>query len=353
MEQYTHTTLAQPHMKIRRERILPKNGNIAVNIGKEVKPHQVVARTPLETSFTVVDIAAELGVAPDDVPDLMVVEKNDVVDIGITLAQKKKMVRTKQVLSPAIGTLFDVINGRAVIQQTDVWLEKQAMVAGRVVSHVNDKGVIIETHGAFIQGVWGSGKEGFGVLEVLSPNSNRALTTGQLENAGKESILVVGRVENKELLEQAAEADINGLITGSMTAESCQTAQTVSFPVIITDGVGKQGMSLPIFTILKEADGQRASLFGEYEQQLGSRPEIIIPQQATIKSEAVLPNRTLQAGLIVRILRAPFTNQMGSIVKIYTLSQLTATGAKAHGCDIELADGNIVFVPSANFDVII
>ncbi len=353
MDYYTRTTIIQPHIKIRRERTLPKSGEVVVGVGQDVTPNLVVARTPLETHFAIVDASEILGVTRDKVPDFMMVEKEAIVDIDTVLAQKKKLFRTRQLLAPEEGVLFEVVNGRVVIQQTSEWLEKQAMVAGRVVSYVADRGVIIETQGTLIQGAWGSGKESFGQLKTITRKYSDPLRKEQLSHDSRDLILVAGRLEQLEILEMAADSDVKGIIAGSMPAELCQAATSLPFPIILTDGIGKQNMTAQIFNLLQQADGQEASLFGDYDEPKGQRPEIIIPQPTSPTTETVSANKPIRVGQPVRLLRPPFMGQIGEVVKIYSLSQMIGTGAKAKGVDIQLSDGNVVFVPNANFDVII
>ncbi len=105
--------------------------------------------------------------------------------------------------------------------------------------------------------------------------------------------------------------------------------------------------------MLKDAEDQETSLFADYDDQSGQRPEIIIPHPAIATSEAVLASKPIRIGQQVRLLREPYVGQIGNVSKIYSLSQIIATGAKAHGVGVQLADGNVVFVPHANFDLII
>lgn len=352
MEHYVHTTIIQPHMKIRRERVLPQSGEMIAKIGHEVTPGLIVARTPLQTVFAIVDASQMLGVPPEKVNELVIVEKSSVVDEGTVLAQKKG-VRGRQVLSPAAGELYDVINGRIFIQQTTDWVETRALVSGRVVSHVADRGVVIETYGAFIQGIWGSRQENFGKLKLMSRSNNGFLAKDQLTSDVGKLILAVGRLEHLEVLHLAQEMEVAGIIAGSMSAELCEAAYELNYPIILTDGVGKQSMSPGIFSLLQKVEGRETSLFANYDTSRGQRPEIIIPEPATPASEAVQANKPLQIGQKVRLLRPPFVGQTGEIMEIFTLSQLLATGAKAQGVNIRLADGHMVFVPFANVDVII
>lgn len=353
MEHYVRTTIVQTNVKIRRERALPRSGEVTVQVGHEVIPTMTVVRAPMETHFAIVNASEVLGVPLNKVNDLVIVEKDAVVDIGTVLAQKKQMMRTRQVLAPVEGELFDVVNGRIIIQQTADWLETRAMVSGRVVSYVGDRGVVIELHGTMIQGVWGSGKENFGKLKVISRSHNGVLAKDQLNHEISHMILVVGRIDQSELLQLADDIKVAGIVTGSMSAACCNAALAASYPVILTEGVGKQNMDMGIFSLLQKSDGRETSLFASYDAGRGQRPEIIIPQPAVPTSEAVTANKPIRTGQLVRVLRPPFVGQVGEIVKIYTLSQILATGAKAQGVDIKLADGNVVFVPFANFDVII
>jgi hypothetical protein len=351
MEHYTRTTIIQSGIKIRRERALPQSGEVGVGVGNEVTPIQVVARMPIETHFAIVDASEKLGVSPEEVNGLVIVEKEAIVETGTVLAQKKQFGRNRQVMAPVEGTMFDVINGRIIILQTAEWLEKQAMVSGRVVSYVGDRGVIIETHGTLIQGVWGSGKESFGKLKVATRNFNGSLTKDQVAGDVGTLVLAAGRVEHLDVLELAQEQHVAGIIAGSMSANLCLAAAALSYPIILTDGVGKQNMTPAVFSLLQRMDGRETSLFADYEPGRGQRPEIIIPETPTAAAEAVAANRPIRPGQTVRLLRAPYVGHTGELVKIYTLSQILATSAKAQGVDVQLADGNVVFVPFTNFDV--
>lgn len=353
MEYYTRATIIHSDMKIRRERALPKSGEVVVNVGNEVSPNLVVARTPLETHFAIVDASDVLGVDRDDVSEYMLVEPEAIVDIETVLAQKKQLMRSKQVLAPVEGVFFGVVNGRVVIQQTSEWLEQRAMVSGRVVSFVADRGVIIETHGSLIQGAWGSGKEGFGQLKVVARNESRSLSKGQINSDVNGMVLAAGRIDNEEVLELAVENNVQGIIAGSMPATLWELTQTMPFPIFLSEGFGKQSMSTQVFSLLKESDGNEISLFCAYEAKLGQRPEVVLPKKLNPNSPLVSAAKPIRVGQDVRLLRAPYVGQSGKVEKIYNLSQVLATGAKAQGANVRLADGNVVFIPYANFDILV
>jgi hypothetical protein len=44
---------------------------------------------------------------------------------------------------------------------------------------------------------------------------------------------------------------------------------------------------------------------------------------------------------------------MGTVVALYSHPRLTAIGTRAQGADVELQNGEVVFVPYTNLDLII
>jgi len=353
MKEYYRSTIIQAKTKVRRERLLPKNGEVVAQVGQEVTPAQVMARAPLETTFHIVPVSDELDVAPAELNDHLQVEMGMMLEMGTVLAEKKRLLGRKQVLSPVDGVLFDIVNGRIIIQQTADWLELRAMVAGRVVNYMTNRGVIIETSGGLIQGVWGSGKENYGKLHMLSRTPDAPMTIDQLTADTTGTIVIVGRLDQLDVLQKAEDTGIRGLIAGSMPASLCRASQEVSFPIILTDGVGNLGMNPAVYNLLAEAEAQEASLFAQYDAKLGHRPEIVIPVKGPRGLDSVPTSGPLAVGQTVRILCAPYAGETGKVVKLYSLAQTTSLGTKAHGADIQLTDDAVVFVPNANFDVIL
>ena len=353
MKEFYRSTIIQAQTKIRRERVLPKGGEIVVRVGQEVSPIQVVARTTMASDFAILSAAEKLGVAPNALGEYLRVEKGEPVEAGAVLASRKRLLGERQVVSPVDGIFFDVVNGRIAIQPTSDWLELRALVAGRVVSYIGDRGVMIETSGSLIQAAWGSGREGAGRLKLVLNAPNGVLTPDQLSNDVTGQILVTGCLNDLELFHRAEDLGVRGLITGSATAKLCRASQASPLPLIVTDGIGIGGMAPPIYELLQQADGRSVSLFGAYNPQAGQRPEIILPQAASLGLDAATVEKTLIPGQLVRILDAAQAGQVGTIKHIYQRLQPTTIGIKASGVDVELPDGQILFVPTANLDVIV
>jgi hypothetical protein len=306
----------------------------------------------MATDFAIMSAAKKLGIAPDKLGEHLRVEKGASVEAGTVLASRKRLLGERQVVSPVDGIFFDVVNGRIAIQPTSDWLELRALVAGRIVSYVSNRGVMIETSGSLIQAVWGSGHEGVGQLKIVANTPNAVLSPEHLNLDVTGQVLVIGSLNNLELFHRAEDLGVRGLIVGSASAELCQASQSSPLPLIVTDGVGVSGMSSPIFQLLQQADGRSVSLFGDYNSEAGQRPEIILPQAAALGVDAVTVKKTLEPGQLVRILGKTKAVQVGTVKHVYNRLQQTAVGMKVPGVDVELPDGQTMFVPMANLDVI-
>ncbi len=354
MKLLTQATIAHPQMKIRRARLLPKGGEVVVRVGQSVTPHQAIARTPLETDFHIIPVSEELGIDPEEINDYLQITKGESLEVGQIVAEKKKLIGKQQVLSPVDGVFYEMNNGRIIIQQRTDWLELRAMVSGNIVNYIADRGAVIETKGCLIQGIWGSGKDSLGNLKIATRTSDTALSSGKLKDVQEGQILVAGRLDREDVLEKAAEANINGIIAGSITANLYQISPQYPYPILITDGIGLSGMTPSIFNLLQDLEGKECSVFAKYDAANNERPEIIIPQEAETPGTTATPlYKPLDVGNSVRILREPYNGLVGEVVKLYNHSQTTSINIKAPGADVKLTDGTIVFVPANNLDVFI
>jgi hypothetical protein len=350
MQEFYRATIIQTQTKIRRARALPKGGEIVVRVGQEVSPIQVVARTTMASEFAILSASEKLGVTSAELGDYLRVEKGALVEAGTVLASRRRRLRERQVVSPVDGIFFDVVNGRIAVQPTSDWLEMRALVAGRVVNYIGDRGVTLETSGSLVQAAWGSGREGAGKLKVVGHSPTTTLTPEYLNADVTGAVLAIGCLDNLELFHRIEDLGVRGLIVGSATAELCRASQLSPLPLIVTDGIGHGGMIPTIFNLLQSADGRSVSLFGDYSAEAGQRPEIILAQPASLGQDAPTVKKTLVPGQLVRILGA---GQVGIIKHIYNRLHTSAIGTKLPGVDVELPDGQIVFVPTANLDVLV
>ena len=176
---------------------------------------------------------------------------------------------------------------------------------------------MLEINGSRIQAIWDSGKEGYGTIHVAARKPTSSFTSNQIYADVAKQVLVVGVINDGEALQQAERGDINGLIAGSITADLIPLAQSLNFPIFITNGIGQEGMAQPIFDLMLKSEAREVALFTAPHGQSGGRPEIVIPLEAVSKDTVPPADRPLAVGHVVRIIRSPHANQTGTVVHIY------------------------------------
>ena len=345
----TATTMIEPQIVLQRERMLPQVGELIGSIGSEVTPMQVVGRSQIAGGYVVVNASEQLDLAPDMLTAYLRVGEGDLVETGDVLLRRGRW--GTKVVAPAAGRVHAVQNGRLLLQRPFVWHELRALLRGTIINQLPQRGVVIETTGAYIQGRWGTQQEGFGRLRLLTETAEGILTAESWQGELERRVVVAGQVSETAVLHQAAENNIAGLIVGTMPASLIPFAQTLPFPLIVTDGFGQPAMSEIIFNLLKKLDNRETMLFGKMDEDKGNRPEIIVatgvPSHQTLR-----PPAPLAVGQTVRLLRQPYAQQLGKVVKLFEQAQALETGIYTPGAAVKLANGQVVFVPDANLDVI-
>lgn len=344
-------TTVKTNVRIRRERRLPQAGEITVSVGQEVNPVQVVARTSQQRGYTIVAGAELLGVPPQDLPNYLLVEEGAAVQRKKPLLERRSLLGSKTVTSPVNGILYQVSKGRLILQQTPELFELRAMVSGIIAGYLGNHGVSIDTQGTLIEAQWATAREGYGIIKIVGQRDT-PLSPEHIGASARGAILVSGRITQAAVLERAEENSVRGVIVGCLPGEFIPQLSNYRFPIFVTDGFGARPMSMPIFNVLQQREGLEASLLGRTENNW-RRPEIIIPLS---EEEQVEPLSSepyhLNIGQQVRIWREPYAGKTGKVVYIHKRSKVTSSGLRLAGADIALDDGQVVFVPYANLDMI-
>jgi hypothetical protein len=245
-------------------------------------------------------------------------------------------------------------SGRILIEAQPTRFELRAYIDGAVSEVLRGYGVIVETMGAIIQGVWGVGRESFGVLKCMVKNPGQSLRARTIDSSCHGTILIGGARLDETVLERAQELQVRGIVTGGLAPEMLPRVKDLLFPIVVTEGIGKMPMSEPIFHLLTTNEGREASISGQIQPRGGiTRPEIIIP----LPSGTVPPTQTqarapLEVGAQVRIVRAPLMGAVGTIAALPAHARRIETGARVRGAEVDLNQDTPVFVPLANLEVL-
>jgi hypothetical protein len=347
-------TRVLPLTTIRCERLLPWLGEVLVDTGQKVGAGDVVARAGRPRPLLVLDVGKQLRISRD------VAEKSIIAVPGATIQQGEVVARCKKgfwgkrkVTSPVEGTVMAVKSGRVLVEPTPTLYELRAAIAGLVAAATPGFGVAIETQGALIQGIWGSGRDGYGVLKVGALARDASMTADQMASSHQGTILVCGASLDMSVLERAQELQVRGLIVGGVPARMLKHLTPQMIPVIATEGIGQYPISANIFTLLEANEGRDATLLATTPQRWElRRPEIIIPLPASKAPPPPGPGRALEPGQRVRVRRAPFAAKGGTLKSLYDHPRRLENDLAQVGADVVLEDGTLVFVPYANLDII-
>ena len=353
MMHYPFETQVTPLTIVRRERMLPAPGQVEVLIGDRVEPTQVVARANLPGDFRILPVARLLGVPASRVKRYMRAQPGDKVHRGQVIARRGRLLGSTA-KSPIDGMVTASGGGRVLIEEDPTPFDLRAYIHGTVSNVLQPYGVIIETPGAVIQGVWGAGGESLGVLKHLVDSPDEMLQAEAIDPSCHGAILVGGAGLDEAALERAQELQVRGIVVGGLPPELLLRVEQTPTPIIVTEGIGMVPMSTPIFRLLKTYDGREASISGRVQPRWGIvRPEIVIPLPAeSVPATETQPGTPLRVGARVRVVRAPYMGAVGTVVALPPHPRRIETEAMVHGAEVDLGQEAPVFVPLANLEVL-
>ena len=350
---YPADTSVQSLARIRRQRILPMHGEILVGVGSRVESAQVVGRTNLPGGFRIVAVARLLGVSTPEVERYLQVKLGDTVRQGDVIARASGLLG-RSVRSPIDGIVTARGGGRVLIEAQPIPFELRAYIPGTVSRVVNTLSVEIETAGALIRGSWGSGGESTGVLKVVGRGAAGQLSVRAIDSTCHGSVLVSAVTLEGEALQRAEDVEARGLVTGSLCSDLVSFAEQLSFPIVVTEGIGDVPMARAILDLLKTSEGKAASLSGQVASPWSTmRPEVIIPRpDRRVPTDRTAGEGGIRVGTQVRIVRPPHSGTVGRVVGLPRYARRIETGARARCADVEIGEDAPVSVPLVNLDVV-
>ena len=353
---------------IHKERRLPLKGEVVVERGAAVQRDQVVARTELPGDVATMNLVNRLGTSPQELSSYMLKKEGDQVVEGEPLAETKPLIKwfKSTVESPVSGTIESIspVTGQVILRKAPRPVEVLAYVDGVVEEVIAGEGVRLRAHGAYIQGIFGVGGECWGPLHLAVSDPDAETETIGPEAAGK--VVVVGSLITLEIVAQAKQAGVVGLIGGGMRDQDLRDllgydlgvaitgAEDIGLTVIITEGFGRIAMAGKTFDILRTCVGREASISGATQIRAGVlRPEIIVPAAVGDEHESDKGgSEGLEIGDVLRVIRMPYFGQIGRVSGLPAELQAVESGAVVRVLEVELEGGERVVVPRANVELI-
>ncbi len=225
----------------------------------------------LAREVATVRVADELGVAPKKLAPYMRCVVGQEVERGHPLASILTPGKIRAALSPLRGKVVEIDAEAGVVRVEPLReeLEIRAWVPG-VVRERSERGVVLETSGIEITGVWGKGGESSGRLG------------GSAESGG------IARLDHLSLddLERLRIAGVAGAIAPGADLGALLDREW-PFTIVLLEGFGRHALGDRLGEILDAADGRMIYLDGTTELRVGvRRPRLILPDEPANRGAA-------------------------------------------------------------------
>jgi hypothetical protein len=351
----THVTLLAT---LRRERALPVAGEVVVQLNQRVEAAEVVAHALIADAHRLVDVARELDVPADKVAAYMLKQDGEPIKKGEPIARRKTALGlgSKTVYSPVDGYLMFVRGGKAVLAAIAKAFELRAGVPAVIATIEHEHGVVIETTGALLEGVWGNGQEAFAVMNMVGGGPAAALLSEQVDVSMRSAILAVGTLQDDAAFRRLSEMSVRGLIVGSLNSALIPAVRKLEIPVLVTDGFGAQGFSTPAYNLLVTNAGREVWVNARvWDRFAGGRPEVIVPLASPGQSPALpVDGEALATGKRVRVRRGPEAGVVGTINALSEESVRLPNGVRARVAYVESEEtpGQAFTIPFANLEIL-
>jgi len=349
-----YTTVRQilPLANIRRERVLPVQGRVVARRMQKVTPTDVVAEATLEPQHMMIDLTQGLNVSVERAEELLQRQTGEMLTKGDVIAGPVGLFQ-RVVRAPFDCEVKLAAEGKVLLEKETPPYQLLAGMEGTVTNIIPDRGVIVETRGAVIQGVWGNGHIAHGVIQALDRELNQAVQPEQLDISFRGAIAIGGYCANAEFLQTAASIPVKGVVLGGMSSALIPAAKEVDFPIIVIDGFGKRAMNKSAVRLILSNDDKEMSINAqEYDQNMGDYPEIIISLPSPDQADPPQKMAEFSVGKEVFILTGPHASRIGTIEILYSKDYTFPNGIQTSAAEIDLGREEHVRVPLTNLEII-
>ena len=358
---------------VRSERRLPLMGDVLVEVGNQISAEDIVAQTDLPGNVQMIHAANLMGTSPSSVGRFMLKKVGDPVEQEEIIAQSNGLfgLFKSEVKSPISGTIENIsdVTGQIVIREPSTPVQTWGYIDGQVIEVMENEGVVIETWGTLIQGIFGIGGETVGQLQTIVSSPNQPLTPELIQTDHEGQILVGGSTVDRQTVEFAIDKGVKGIVCGGIDDRELYQllgyelgvaitgSENIGLTLMITEGFGQISMARQTFDLLLHRQGMKASLNGTTQIRAGvQRPEIVIPLEKDSNSspdkDRIITPSALDVGTQVRLIRSPYFGQLGEVTKLLVEPQSLETEAHVRVLEVQLHDQERIVLPRANVEIV-
>ncbi len=342
-------------------RRLPVPGEVLVQRGQKVEALQVIARAELPRRYRVIDVSRQLAQPDVDMEQVLLKAEGDFVKANepVATTQQGLPFLRRVARAPIAGSIAAVGPGWVLLETERTTIELQAFINGAVTKIIPNRGAVIETSGAVITATCGFGGEAYGPLKRLVHSPFEWLQAEAIDESVKNSIILGGQSVDEELLRVAEEAQVRGIIVGSIDASLMALDPPVKVRVLATEGFGDFSMSPYTFGILGTLNGKEVSIRGNTPSLLsagGQDPTDELPLVVTSTyrkiddtTQTAQEDQEADVGSRVRVTYGLLLGATGIIDSIPAEPQTTAAGVVAPGAYVKIEE-KLHYIPWANLE---
>jgi hypothetical protein len=274
------------------------------------------------------------------------------VESGSIIAGRRG-IGARQLRAPMSGKVAAISGGQILLQAGEEGLQVEARIPGVITDMEPEQGVVIECVCAWVQGIWGNGRLEEGRLQIMGDGPAHQLTADQIDLSQRGIILVVGTCEQRQALDLAAQVPVRGMIFGSLATRLLPMAESLPFPIVLTEGFGRTAMNSDAFKLLSNHNGHQATINAhKLDRIIGDRPEIIIPLGESGKPQEPVPIQSFSIGQNVRSISGDLKGKIGEITGLLSASTQYASGLRAPGAEVLFEEIGSRSIPLANLEIL-
>jgi hypothetical protein len=337
---------------ILRERRLPLPGTVLARLNQKVSPNDIIAEAVRGREHILLNVAQMLGVSPAAADRLIKCKADDRIAASAEIAVGKGFF-ARSVVAPREGRVIVVGDGQVLMAVGEGKIELRAGISGTVVEIIQNRGAVIQTTGALVQGVWGNGRIDSGLLVNLIEQLDGVLTAGRLDVSMRGFVILGGMVKDAETLKAAGDLPVRGLILSSLYPSLIQLAREMRYPILVTDGFGPLPMNSAAYKLLSTNAKREVTVNAEARDRYsGACPEVVITLPVATDAPALREEEPFAPGLQVRMRRPPAMGLIGSIVAVKPGLTALPSGLRALAAEVKLENGETIVAPLINLEVV-
>jgi len=219
---------------------------------------------------------------------------------------------------------------------------------------IGERGAIIETTGALIQGVWGNGHINYGLLSTQTATPDALLTVEQLDVSLRGTVIFGGICSDAQVLRAAEDLPVRGLVLASMDSALVPLALRLNYPIVLIEGFGHLPLNSQAYKLLASSERREAAINAEpWNRLAGTRPEVVLAAPSQAARPLHVAGTDFSPGQTVRVVSRPYQGQVGTLAALQPALSRLPSGLSTPCADVRLENGETVLIPLANLEILI